>query len=250
MKHKIKVILAINHDSLNADTEKELAILSHPQFQIDVCNLTRAANFIENRYDAYQAFEELIDVVINAEREGYAGIMIDCFADPAIDLLRELVDIPVVGAFAPTVLMTSLLTQKFSIITILSSLKPELNDLARRVGIEANIASIRTLEIKGLDLDEQNILVEKLTQESLQAIHEDGAEAIILGCTGMLGITEKLQAKLHCLGLKVPVVNPATGAVAMLQALISQGLTHSRLTYPKACIQNKLIKATEKTCDK
>ena len=68
-------------------------------------------------------------------------------------------------------------------------------------------------------------------EQSTKAVELDGAEAIVLGCTGMLEVTQGLRDRLSAADVPAPVVDPTTAAVGMLQALIRNGLSQSRLTY-------------------
>ncbi|MGD9824206.1 hypothetical protein, partial [Desulfobacter sp.] len=57
--------------------------------------------------------------------------------------------------------------------------------------------------------------------------------AIVLGCTGMLGVANGLARILKEKGKPAPVIDPTTTAVTLLQSLIRNGLSQSRLTYFK-----------------
>ena len=60
---------------------------------------------------------------------------------------------------------------------------------------------------------------------------EDGAEAIVLGCTAMVDVTETVQARLHEAGYQIPVLEAAQSAVMLLELTVKMGLHHSRITY-------------------
>lgn len=231
MVHRLKIIIPINNDSLNEITAKELLPLESRDFDLDIHNLSSGPNFIENRYSDYIAHPALIDAATVAEAEGYSGIFVDCFTDPAVDIMRELVDMPVVGAFLPAVLTASLLCQRYSIITVLPEVVPIYEQLSRESGIRGSVVSIRNIGTHVADLDDRENLVENLFTQCLAAV-EEGAQGVVLGCTGMLGVTDFLRQRLLDNGLSIPVINPTKCGVAMLMALVRQGLTHSRITYP------------------
>ena len=69
-------------------------------------------------------------------------------------------------------------------------------------------------------------------KHSEAAVIQDGAEAIVLGCTGMLGLAQILEKQLRERGLPVPVVDPTASAIGYLELLIRSGVTQSLLTYP------------------
>jgi allantoin racemase len=62
-------------------------------------------------------------------------------------------------------------------------------------------------------------------------VSEDGAEAVILGCTGMIGVARSLQEQMAALGKPVPVIDPTSAAIGYLQLLIRGGLAHSKTCY-------------------
>ena len=71
-----------------------------------------------------------------------------------------------------------------------------------------------------------------LTEQALLAIEEDGADAIIFGCTGMLGCAEAVREGLLAKGYDVPVIDPVPYAIGLAATLVEAGLSHSRITYP------------------
>jgi allantoin racemase len=59
------------------------------------------------------------------------------------------------------------------------------------------------------------------------AIEEDGAQVLIPGCFGMVGLAERMQQELG-----VPVVDPAGASVKLIEALVGLKLSQSKLAYP------------------
>ena len=65
---------------------------------------------------------------------------------------------------------------------------------------------------------------------AVRAVEEDGAHAIVFGCTGMLGCADAVRAGLLAKGYDVPVIDPVPLAVRLAAAVIESGLSHSKLT--------------------
>ncbi len=65
----------------------------------------------------------------------------------------------------------------------------------------------------------------------IKAIEQDNAHALVLGCTGFMGVAAELQERLWLKGYDVPVIDPAFAATKMLEILIAMGVKQSRLTY-------------------
>ncbi|RLE94886.1 MAG: hydrogenase expression protein HupH, partial [Thermoprotei archaeon] len=221
-------ILAI-HPILEREGYDELTreILSKVAFQgteIDVVSLERGPASIESAYDEALAVPEVLKIVVEAERQGYDAVVILCMGDPGVAPARELVKIPVVGPCQASLTIASTLGERCSILTILREAVPTFWRLARRYGFEGHLASVRSIEIPVLKLwDDRDVVFRALAREGRLAIEEDGADVLILGCTGMMDLGERLQQQLG-----VPVVDPALAALKYAELLVSLNLSHRR----------------------
>ncbi len=229
---RIKIIAPVITDRFNRTIEEEAERFALSDAEIQVENIQRGAASIESAYDEVLNAPDVVEAVIRAERNGFDAVFVDCFGDPGVDAARELVSIPVVGGFLPAVLTARLLTDRFSIVTVLPNVVPLLRANIRKQQMEGNIASIRTVNIAVLDLTDPDTLRDILCSEAEKAVREDGAEGIVIGCTGMLGMAGALQEMLAARGCEVPVVDPTGAAVGCLLCLHRNALSHSKRTYP------------------
>jgi allantoin racemase len=185
---------------------------------------------IESAYDEYLSIPGTVERAVQAEKDGFDGIILGCFGDPGLDALREIVCIPVVGPGETAMHIAAMLGRRFSIVTVLDSVVPSLERLARIAGLDRRLASVRVVEIPVLEL-RQNIdaTTGRMMKESQSAIQQDGADVIVLGCMSMafMSVSEKMQESLG-----IPVVNPAFVSLAVLEGLVSSGLSHSKKAYP------------------
>ncbi|HBB30486.1 MAG TPA: hypothetical protein DDZ80_04465 [Cyanobacteria bacterium UBA8803] len=236
---KILIIFPLATSAYNPDVIEEAKTVAAPDTEISVINLDQGPQSIESRYEEFLAIPDLIKKSQAAEQDGFDGILIDCFGEPGVEIIRELIDIPVVGGFNPAVLTATLISQKFSIITVEKRVISMLETLARDVGITENIASIRDVGIPVSELPDKNRLIAALVEESQKAIARDGAQAIVLGCTGMLGVANDVKSILYELGMPAPVIDPTTTAITFLESLIRNKLSQSRLTYYKPAQQQE-----------
>jgi allantoin racemase len=228
---KIRVVVPLISDVFNEEVLKEAAAFKAPDTNIDVVNVDRGPASIESRYDDALATIGIMEKVKQARVDGCDGVFIDCFGDPGVDVCRELVDIPVVGAFQPAALTACLIAGKWSVVTVLKNVLPLITDLARKLGIESNIASARDIDTPVLELQDKQLMQDRLLNQIERAVSEDGAEAIVLGCTGMLGLAGTLAEKMAAKGVPVPVIDPTASAIGYLELLIRNGLKQSPLTY-------------------
>ena len=102
-----------------------------------------------------------------------------------------------------------------------------MEDVISRYGLEQKCASIRCTDMEVLEFesDPEKGAIE-LYEESVKAIEEDGAEAICLGCAGMVEFTADLEKRLG-----VPVFDGVTAAVKIAESLVDLGKTTNKNLY-------------------
>lgn len=144
------------------------------------------------RYLDHLAGEMVFHAAQHAEEEGFDAVMIDCFGDPMVYELRQALDIPVVAIGEASMLLTSMMCDKFGIVAISPLNIPETWEHLERYRIAGSC--IQQLPIEGWEQgdgageDEGDDLADcgdKLerfmtTAKKLVAM---GAEAIIPGCS-------------------------------------------------------------------
>jgi allantoin racemase len=142
------------------------------------------------------------------------------------------VSIPVVGPAETAMHIAAILGHSFSVITVLESIRPMLENQAAIYGLAGKLASVRSVNIPVLELEsDRGRVTRALTEQAIIAVERDSADAIIFGCTGMLGCAEAVRAGLLERGLDVPVIDPVPAAVRFAVALIDTGLSQSKRTY-------------------
>ncbi|MFC2165369.1 aspartate/glutamate racemase family protein [Acidobacteriota bacterium] len=197
---------------------------------IDITDVEHGPSSIESAYEEYLSIPETVKKVVQAEKEGFDGAIVGCYGDPGIDAMREMVKIPVVGPGETSMLVASMLGHRFSIITVMDSVVPSLEKLARIVGVDGKLASVRAANIPVLDLKKDiETTKRRMIAESEKAMADDRADVIILGCMSMafMGVSDEMQETLG-----IPVVNPAVVSLKVLESLITSHLTHSKKAYP------------------
>jgi allantoin racemase len=228
---KIRIIIPLRTNIYNSLQLNEALQFKAPDTEIDIVNLDADPKNPESIFEAVLDEHLLVKEAIQAEKEGIDGVFISCFGEPAVDASRGLLKIPVVGGFQPAALIASSVSCRWSIITVRKECIPAIWFLARRLSIAACIASIYAIDIPLESHHDEKILEERLLIEIEKAVDKDGAEAIVLGCTGFLDVSKKLAQKMAEKQKPVPVVNPTASAIGYLEQLIRSGISHSPLTY-------------------
>ena len=83
-----------------------------------------------------------------------------------------------------------------------------------------------------LELEQRLAEVQQaLAAKALDAVERDGADVIVLGCTGFLGCAAAIEKHLLAAGHDVPVIDPIPATVCVAEAIVKSGLRHSKRTY-------------------
>jgi allantoin racemase len=231
---KIRVIVPVTTEEFVAATGPQYAAAARPDVEISVVGLDRGPASLESDYEDALAVPDVLAKVRAAEAEGTDAVIIDCMADPGLSPARELASIPVVGPAQAAMHLAAILAHRFSVVTVLERDVPLIDRLARLYGLEGKLASARPVNIPVLELDrDRERLVEALAEQSARAVTEDGAHAIVFGCTGMRGLAQQVEQALSNLQSRtVPVIDPGLAALKLAEGLVDMGLSHSKRTYP------------------
>lgn len=181
---------------------------------------------IECYYDEYLAIPGILAKILQDQVSD--GFILACWGDPGIEAAREVTRHPVVGIAEASLYVANMLAAKWSVVTTTHRVRHMVEQTIHKVGLGDRCASIRTTDLAVLDTENQReATLQTLLAIGKLAIEKDGAEAICLGCAGMSGLDQQLEAV-----LQVPVIDAVAAAVKLTESLISLGkLTSKRLTY-------------------
>ena len=179
---------------------------------------------IEGNADEVLAGYHTLDLVAGT-RGKYDAYVIACYGDPALAACREVSSVPVIGIAEASFHMASLVAYKWSVVTVLPRVKPLLEELVHRNGMEMRCASIRCTPLTVLEIEEDIERTKRMmVDEGRQAIENDGAEAILLGCAGLGPLDKWMHEQLG-----VPVLDGVACGVKLAEALHSYGVTTSKV---------------------
>ncbi len=120
--------------------------------------------------------------------------------------------------------MASLVGGRFSVITTLARSLPILEQNLASYGLRARCASVRASGVPVLMLEQKDpACLARISEEVAQAIEEDRADAIVLGCAGMVDLAADLS-KQH----GVPVIEGVSAAVKLAESLVALKLRTSK----------------------
>jgi len=221
-------ILVINPNTsveMTSGIDSSARKYARPDTEIETVCPKKGPRSIESAYEEDLVSEGLLERVIEGNEKKFDAIIIACYGDPHLHSAREISEVPVYGIAESSMHMACMLGYKFSIVSVLERMRPILEELVTRVGLNSRCASIRIVEISVLDIEKDpSITIEALTEASKVAIKEDGAEAICLGCAGMVGLDKPMEKELG-----VPVLDGVVCAVKMAEAAFDYGLKLSKI---------------------
>jgi len=230
---KIRAVTPIITESFGPLILEEFARVARPGTEISNVFLDSGPASVESAYDEALATPDVIAQVRRAEREGIDAVIINCMGDPGLEAAREVVSIPVIGPCEASMHVAAMLGHKFSVLAVLDRIIPEFEDKARKYGLQDKLASVRSMDLPVLELEKgREQFVARAVDRAVEAIEEDGAHVIVLGCTGLAGLARRVEDALRQRGYDVPVVDPASTALKMAETLVDLKLAHSKRTYP------------------
>lgn len=159
----------------------------------------------------------------------YDAIIVGCFGDPGLFGARELSSVPIIGPGEASFALATVVGRKFALIATPHAAARQLDEQVFHSGLQ-----FRSVPSEGIDLSVEEIRRQDETalNSTLTAISraiERGADTVVLGCMslGFADLNWNLSERSG-----VPVINPIRAAVAMAVAVVSCGISHSRIAFP------------------
>lgn len=163
--------------------------------QVEYVTLERGPEHLEYRYYEALIIPDLLHKLKELEKENFDAAVIGCFYDPGLSEGREILERMVITApgeasfqFAATI------GQSFSVIVGRAKWIPRVKENLFHYGMANKLASFKVLDMRVLDFHKDKEQTFNLMQKKCEeALKNDYAEAIILGCTMQFGFFDRLQ---------------------------------------------------------
>ncbi|WP_428928903.1 aspartate/glutamate racemase family protein [Marinibacterium sp. SX1] len=138
-------------------------------------------------YDAFEAMAipQVVRTALHFGRAGYDAMIIGCFYDTALEAAREVSGpMLVTGPCISALEIAGALSARFSVLSPTAKAAGHSRRRIRGYGAEGRLASIRPLGILTDQLLTDHATTEaRILEEATRAVQDDGAEAILMGCT-------------------------------------------------------------------
>jgi len=208
------------------------APISGPDLMLSCEMVESGPMSIEGRKEEAEAVSGLIVLAAKAEADGVDAVVVDCMGDPGVDVLREIVSIPVLGPARTSMTVAANIGHRFSILTVLERSRPLAEEQVEQAGLSGRLASVRVVDLPVLEIESNpDDTFEKLFAQAELAARDDRADVIIPGCTGYVGLAESIEKELHARGLFAIVIDPMPLTIRIAAALAESGHSHPRSAY-------------------
>lgn len=228
----IGLVGATGLDWLQSERKKQFVIDNTPEgFEVKSYIPRFGTHSVESRVDETYNAPFILEKIVEANRDGVDGIIIDCACDPILEAACEISDVPVIGPLHVSLHVALTLGNRFGIITVQGlSLVKCLKDKVQRYGLHDFLAGIQYITMPVLDIanrpqEAQN----EIMKISKAMIENTGVEVIILGCTGLSHEVDIVKISKD---LNLPVLDPFIVAMNYAAFLVNSNLTQSRIAYP------------------
>jgi allantoin racemase len=219
---KILVINPVGSDKWNEKDKKICQEYASSDTQIDVISLPEGPLSIETPEDYAEVIPLIVKFAIKNWKV-YNAIIVNCFLDPAVSLLKGIIKIPVVGPCEASLALASTIGKKIGIITVNDKAIWMIEDRVNELNFRDHVIHISGIPLGVLDIDENIEYTKKLLIEESIKANKKGCEVIILGCTALAGLAKEIQDN-----IELPVIDPFGAAIKVAESLIKLTLYNSR----------------------
>lgn len=233
---KLLVINPFGVGSYDDKIKKICNSVARADTEIVVEHNERGIPFIRHAYFQMLMVSDVVERIIQAEKEGFDGVFVSCCFEPGVKEAREVVDIPVVGGSMPSVFLARQLGQKFGFITDTKRADAQTYDLFKQYKLDVEMAGLTSVEMKVEDIAKSPEKNFEQTVKVARKLVADGADVIITGCTVVAAFFSDNEVPDDL--KKIPILDANVCAIKTLEMLVDLhqklGVTVSRhLTYQK-----------------
>jgi len=195
-------------------------------------------SLLGHRYADFLRTIEMVEGVIQAEKEGYDAAVIGCFGDGGLDVLEAVVDIPVIGPCKAAIMMAQGFGHNMAFITV-PNWEKKIKDNITAYGIQdlvINHNPVRAFTIPLEQYKDEEQVAENFF-EIAKGVINDGADVILSACVNT-------STMLTYQGLAdvdgIPIIDGAIAALKIAEVMVDYkraGLWRSKKTVPYDVIE-------------
>jgi allantoin racemase len=162
------------------------------------------------------------------------GVVLACFGDPGLYVLKEICTVPVVGIAEASMSLALLLGSRFGILAGMRRAVELMDSMVRTYGLEARYAGCEPLDMRVLDFEKDRTATLDVLARASMRLRERGADVLLLGCAGLTAFADDLHKR-----VQMPAIDPVEAGCRLLKSVQESGLTTSHVgLYSKPAPQN------------
>jgi allantoin racemase len=181
---------------------------------VTVASLSSGPKSIEDYRSKALVCPEILKLARKNARK-YDAMFVNCFGDPCVEAVREVTKIPVPAVGETSMMMASLLGDRFAVISPTRNTALQVESNARRMGLDIGTFSVVPLEIPVLQLERNRGRTIREIAKVAKKCLINGAEVIVLGCTGMAYMADEIRKK-----IQAPLIEPASLTLKVAETLV------------------------------
>lgn len=212
---------------------KRLQAKARPGTEIIVSYARGGRNSIEGAYDDALATPSVLSTARELEKKGVDAIVINCTADTAASALKECLSVPVVAPMMASMYLAAQLSHRFCVVTFMARTRGRFWEMARSLGLGDRFTSVELISSDcENDIQNNDIVVTELVEAGKRNYECFGSHAMILGCTALEMVADKLKEEFEKIGLPMIVLEPYSIALHQAEDLVDMNLSQSKLSFP------------------
>ena len=145
--------------------------------------------------------------LIRTRQEEASAFVIGCYSDPGLQEARELSAKPIFGIAESAMLTAMTKGPRFGVISILKQSIPRHASQIRELGFDSRCAGDRAIGLGVTELLDPVLAFDRMRLVAELLRDEDGADVLILGCSGMASNRDQLEE-----AVDLPVIEPTQAA--------------------------------------
>lgn len=180
---KILFMNPFGTDRYNDIIQNILNQAKRPDAEVVVDNLSKGPTYLDYHYYKNFIVGELIERGIQAEKDGYDGVIFGCMLDPGVFEAKENVDIPLIGTHEPTIHIAAMLGHRFAVVTNSDKSAPSMANLVRHYGLEDKCVGSGSIQMSLDEIFDDPSQCKKNTLDAIAWSKAKGADVMVAACT-------------------------------------------------------------------
>ncbi|MDK2919631.1 MAG: hypothetical protein PWQ37_2364 [Candidatus Petromonas sp.] len=209
-QHKIAVIRVVTIEEEKLNLHGKLIEKYFPNLITESYCIPDQYNGVYDDISHEIATEKIIDIVKQIQSQ-YDGIIVSCAGDPAVEVLNQELDIPIVGAGHSVASYSLNFGDKIGVLGI----REEAPEAVKKILGDKLVKSAKPVKVNNTN----DLLTEegkKSVIEAAKKLEEAGVDTIILACTGLstIGVAKYLNDNIG-----IPVIDPVFSEALVMNSI-------------------------------